>query len=154
MRLSRREFVAGAAALAPLLGCTLAQKRGRDPLRIGPSPIEHVLVLMQENRSFDHYFGWLTATNQQLYADAHGDHVSTYPLVGDFQGCAYRDPDHSWEGGRQQLAKGFAVGSHDRFAPLSTLPIRTYLAKPADPAGTSSPPPRSRCADSRLSTSE
>src|SRR5262245_53595197 len=44
--------------------------------------------------------------------------------------------------------------SHARFQPLIRLPSRRYFAKPAEPAATSKPPPRARCADSRLSTSE
>ena len=106
----------GVAALAPLLGCSLPRKWGREPFATARSSVDHVLVLMQENRSFDHYFGWRTETNQQLYADADGAHVATFPLAGDYQGCAYQDPDHSWEGGREQLTKGFAHGTSDRFA--------------------------------------
>ncbi len=44
--------------------------------------------------------------------------------------------------------------SHARLPPLSWFAIRVYFAKPAEPASTTSPPPRRRCADSRLSTSE
>jgi phospholipase C len=122
MPLSRREFVqatgavGGMALLAPLFGCApplRADDRTNSPRA---SRIDHVLVLMQENRSFDHYFGWRTASNRQVYADHHGRHFETYRLAGDYRGCGYRDPDHSWEGGRRQLTEGFATGSHDRFA--------------------------------------
>ncbi|MBV9571394.1 MAG: twin-arginine translocation signal domain-containing protein [Alphaproteobacteria bacterium] len=60
---SRRSFLqtaAGATALSalpPNLPCALA-----DPLPSGSGTImhvEHVVILMQENRSFDHYFGTL-----------------------------------------------------------------------------------------------
>jgi phospholipase C len=63
-RPSRRDFLttAGGATLASLalpaglrslLGSAPAQKASGDPL----SEIKHVVILMQENRSFDHYFG-------------------------------------------------------------------------------------------------
>src|SRR3954465_7022814 len=38
--------------------------------------------------------------------------------------------------------------------PFIWLGNRMYLANPAEPAATTRPPPRDRCADSRLSTSE
>ncbi|RDI61358.1 phospholipase C [Nocardia pseudobrasiliensis] len=54
--LTRRRFLGGAAlaaafaAMPPNVRQVLA-----DP--VAPKPIEHVVLLMQENRSFDHYFG-------------------------------------------------------------------------------------------------
>ena len=61
--LARTAALAGAASLATVLPSdTLiaeAAKRGCAPLP-GPRnmPINTVVVLMMENRSFDHYFGW------------------------------------------------------------------------------------------------
>src|ERR1051325_10761196 len=61
-RISRRHFIqttAGAAGAAALGGATLlhAQRRGL------PSPqssgIDHIVVVMMENRSFDHMLGWV-----------------------------------------------------------------------------------------------
>lgn len=57
--LSRRALLTatGAAAAASLLPPNLARAAAGTP-EPGPSDdIEHVVVLMQENRSFDHYFG-------------------------------------------------------------------------------------------------
>jgi phospholipase C len=58
---------------------------------------------MMENRSFDHYLGWLpNAEGQQsglAYADSAGMTFQTMPLAPDFQGCGHPDPDHSWAGG-------------------------------------------------------
>ena len=88
--LSRREFlertalaagVAGSAALpASTLLAEAAQAHwGRNPL---PPPrniqIDHFVILMMENRSFDHYFGWLReadARQHQSYPDPEGDQV-------------------------------------------------------------------------------
>jgi phospholipase C len=122
MPLSRREFVkatgavGGMALFSSFVGCGASLRAENRERATRPAPIDHVLVLMQENRSFDHYFGWRTGTNEQVYADEHGHRFQTHSLAGDYRGCAYRDPDHSWEGGRRQLAEGFATRSHDQFA--------------------------------------
>ena len=72
-------------------------------------PIDTFVVLMMENRSFDHYFGWKTGTQHQVFLDhpddpAHPNHnqpVATHRLVpGDYRGCDHPDPDHGWSGGR------------------------------------------------------
>jgi phospholipase C len=88
------------------------------------APIDRIVVLMMENRSFDHYFGWLTDTNQQTYADpdAGGASKQTFHLAArageanPYRGCGHPDPDHSFGGGRQQQASGFLAGRNDEFA--------------------------------------
>ena len=88
-----------------------AARRGLRPL---PSPkdmpIDTVVVLMMENRSFDHYFGWFPERRRQERGPVlprrprpPGRHP---PPERDFQGCAFRDPDHSWDGGRFQYDHG------------------------------------------------
>ncbi|MFZ5746926.1 MAG: phosphocholine-specific phospholipase C [Pseudomonadota bacterium] len=56
----RREFLAGAAAFAALMP-SIARARALRPLRRTGTirDVEHIVILMQENRSFDHYFGTL-----------------------------------------------------------------------------------------------
>jgi len=79
-----------------------------------PSPersgIEHVVVVMMENRSFDHFLGWLpNADGKQRglsYTDQAGIIHATYPLSGDFTGCGHLQPDHSYEGGRIECNAG------------------------------------------------
>ena len=139
--LRRRDFIARTAALAGAAGLgsvlpidTLVAEAARRQARRGlPSarnlPIDTFVVLMMENRSFDHYFGWhpsADARNRGLsYPDADGDPVRTYRLTPDFQGCEFLDPDHSWDGGRHQYnggrMDGFVQGNDegtgsDRFA--------------------------------------
>jgi phospholipase C len=67
----------------------------------GSNGIEHVVVLMMENRSFDHFLGWLPGADGRTdltFPSPDGNVYPNYPLAPDFQGCGYSDPDHSWEG--------------------------------------------------------
>jgi phospholipase C len=80
--------------------------------------------VMMENRSFDHYFGWLPQADgiqQQSYAAPDGTvfetrHASS--MEAEWQGCGFDDPGHGWGSGRAQLNGGFmAAGSgNDEFA--------------------------------------
>jgi phospholipase C len=78
------------------------------------SQIEHIVVVMMENRSFDHLFGWIpTADGEQAgltYTDPNGVDHSTYALAPDYTGCGFKDPDHSYEGGRIQYHGGAMDG--------------------------------------------
>ena len=67
----------------------------------GSNGIKHVVVLMMENRWFDHFLGWLPGADGRhdlTYLSTDGNYYRNYPLAPDFQGCGYSDPDHSWEG--------------------------------------------------------
>jgi phospholipase C len=81
-----------------------------DPARSG---IDHVVVVMMENRSFDHFFGWVPGADGRQaglrYRDRTGAAHPTHHLT-DYQGCAFSDPDHSYEGGRSELAGGACDG--------------------------------------------
>jgi phospholipase C len=123
MAMRRRDFLArtasiagGAALAAALPPDSLVRAAAGAQSRVAPLPsprnlpIDTFVVLMMENRSFDHYFGWhpkADAINAGLsYPDANGNPVKTHRLTPDFQGCAFRDPDHSWDGGRHQFNHG------------------------------------------------
>jgi phospholipase C len=62
-RMNRRTFVgsaaavAGAAGLAGVLPANLARAATRRPREFDLSQVKHLVFQMQENRSFDHYFG-------------------------------------------------------------------------------------------------
>lgn len=154
--LPRRRFIraglgaAGAATIAgrfPALGRQLGglsvPAASILDLPAAQSPIDHVVVVMMENRSVDHYLGWLatdetfleagrrrygesfgfTADNTQTYFDAAGNAVPTryWPEedpTSPYRMCGHPDPDHGWEGGRVQRDKGFiAEGSgNDEYA--------------------------------------
>jgi phospholipase C len=118
-RPTRRRFLQGAAAAAggALL---LPRARSRASGITLPAPaqsgIEHIVVVMMENRSFDHFLGWLPGANGRQaglsYPDASGALHSTFalaPTLG-YQGCQNLDPDHSWEGGRLQYNGGAMDG--------------------------------------------
>src|SRR5437879_7483708 len=115
MSISRRRFVAGAASAAlgvPAAGRSAGASTSAGPGQLPPpgdSGIDHIVVVMMENRSFDHYLGWLPgASGKQAgltYVDSYGTRHGTYHLQ-DTQGCGHPDPDHSFEGGRVEYNDG------------------------------------------------
>jgi phospholipase C len=134
MQLSRRDFTKHAllAGGSVVLGCST---------RISPiapittpaypslpapasSGIEHLVVVTMENRSFDHFLGWLpNAAGQQAglnFTDKTGASHPTHSLSGDFTGCPQSDPDHTYNGSRVAydggMMDGFLrAGSNDLF---------------------------------------
>lgn len=162
--MKRRTFITGAAA-AVLAAGTVGLRRVLDTDPAAPSPnlsvlptrdsilsrpasecpIDTVVVAMMENRSFDHYLGWLaddaayleagrrrygrgfTVDGQvrQSFYDGLGREFSTHPVSSleapekaETRGCTFRDPNHSWVAGRLQRDHGFlARGTgNDEFA--------------------------------------
>ena len=132
----RRDFLRGTAYAAGLAGMaalplnTLLTEAAKAQSGGLPSPsqmpIDHFVVIMQENRSFDHYLGWLPGADGMQaglqYPDPEdgGNLKSTHRLGNDYQGCGHADPSHSWEGGRAQMnggaMDGFLAGENDEFA--------------------------------------
>lgn len=95
------EFKAGALAKDTVGDCTGAT-----------IPIEHIVVIMQENRSFDHYFGHLPGNGQDDV-----DVPGTPPTNPDPTGGAaiawhhesaycVEDTDHGWNASHQQWDNG------------------------------------------------
>ena len=160
--MDRRTFLrlagsgAAAAALGPrlssLFGGTSAEAAATRAFKGGSmlnlpaaqAPVDHVVVMMMENRSFDHFLGWL-ATDEafiengkrrfrghfsvdgdqsQSYVDPQGNAMDTYYLptapgeTNPYRGCNHPDPGHGWTSGRAQRDGGFlAAGSNnDPFA--------------------------------------
>src|SRR5438093_9301185 len=77
-RLSRRQFVRRAAGVAAGVtigvSSTSALDQRRDKRLPTPqrSGIEHIILVMMENRSFDHFLGWLPgAEGRQSRLDVH-----------------------------------------------------------------------------------
>ncbi|HEX4960768.1 MAG TPA: alkaline phosphatase family protein [Thermoanaerobaculia bacterium] len=117
-QLSRRQFLySSAAALGSLsAGRSLLWAAAR-PARL-PRPersgIDHIVVAMMENRSFDHLLGWLPGAGGRqaglVYKDSQGVAFKTFPLAPDFQGCSHSDPDHSYDGARIEYNDGLCDG--------------------------------------------
>ncbi len=155
MAIERREFlrraglIGGAAVAATALpGCRRLFGGPFGAILGGPgmlefsakeSGIDHVVVVMMENRSFDHWLGWLAedeayleagrerygkdfsvdGNQHQTFASPTGP-VTTEHLVGaadepsPYQGCGHGDPGHGWDQGRAQRDGGFlAPGSRN-----------------------------------------
>lgn len=123
-----------------------ASRRARPLLDVSPrhAPIDTVVVVMMENRSFDHYLGWLAGDEgyvergrsrfgrgfavagrqRQEFRAPDGTTVATAPwleVAGEpnpYRGCGHPDPGHTWDAGRAQRDGGFlAEGSgNDRYA--------------------------------------
>src|SRR5439155_24701714 len=121
--LSRRSFLSTTARLAAVGSVAgvapglLRAKASGAPLASLPdpkgNPIEHVVVLMMENRSFDHYFGSLALTEcrpdvRGLSADmanvgADGRSVKVFKMT-DY--CQELDPPHGFTDSKIQYADG------------------------------------------------
>jgi phospholipase C len=152
---TRREFLAastaGAAAVGGLTACADDDDRS-TATRSGPSTtsiptarsldeIEHVVILMQENRSFDHYFGTrkgvrgfadpdvpLRSDGRPIWYQDSSDHpdgyVLPYPLrpAEGSDGCGV-DPQHGWIPQHNYWDDGRLGG----FASFGTTSLGYYL---------------------------
>jgi phospholipase C len=132
----RRRFLqlAGGGAAVSVLTPSIARAASIPANRRTGSihDVEHVVVLMQENRSFDHYFG--TMRGVRGYGDPHPARLSNgrsvfhqpkhaksgkgevLPFRPDLKnlGLAFlQDLDHGWETGHE----AFAGGEYDRWVP-------------------------------------
>ena len=125
--LMRREFL-GRLARTAGVGMALAGSMGMDTLVAEAArrqrhvsvpnprgwPIDTFVLLMMENRSFDHLLGWMPrADGRQAglsYADPSGRLVATHALAPDFQGCGHASPGHIWQQGRVQFNGGKVDG--------------------------------------------
>ena len=111
------------------------------PLRRSASAIRHVVVLMQENRSFDHYFGTLRGVrgfgDRAALQRADGTSVFDQP---DAQSSAVRpflhavpaaitDLDHSWQG----THAAWDDGNYDAWARAKGAASMAHLDRAAIP---------------------
>jgi phospholipase C len=111
MDTSRRKFL---QALTAAGLWDWKQARANDTMGESATGIQHIVLVMMENRSFDHFLGWMPGADGKqaglVYQDASGAQHSTYPLAPDYQGCAHPDPDHSYTGGRVEYDSGRCDG--------------------------------------------
>jgi phospholipase C len=116
---TRRAFLKAAGAIAAgslVPGCSDTDTLERA-LHALPDPadsgIDHIVVMMMENRSFDHFLGWVPGAQakQQISApDRAGVMQPSYPMLeghpSPWQGCGSADPNHGYEAGRIHLNGG------------------------------------------------
>ncbi|CUU58707.1 phospholipase C [Parafrankia irregularis] len=142
--LDRRRFVTlagGAAALTALdqsiaRAAAIPANRRTGTIR----DVEHVVVLMQENRSFDHYFGALRGVRG--FGDPHpailpsgkevwsqpngtGDLLPFHPDAADLGAAFLTGLPHSWTDGQKALNKGV----YDQWVPAKGTATMAYLQR-------------------------
>src|SRR5258708_6780262 len=120
--LTRRQFMprlAGTLALGQMVLPSIAGGPVRPAAAAGlpdlahwasTNKIKHVVILCQENRSFDHYFGAFASTlgatgfdpQRLTYCDSTGKAYHPFHLT---EYCN-QDPDHSWEGSHAKWNSG------------------------------------------------
>ncbi|HEX9868615.1 MAG TPA: alkaline phosphatase family protein [Candidatus Tectomicrobia bacterium] len=104
--------------------------------------MHHIVLVMMENRSFDHFLGWVPGADGQqaglTYLDRSGQPHATAALAPDYQGCSHPDPDHSYDGGRIEYNHGacdgwLRAGENDAYAigyyTAPDLPLYAGLAQ-------------------------
>lgn len=93
-------------------GAKVADTLGLSEADRGKIPIKHVIVLMKENRSFDHIFGNLAKAGQPdvevapddwTNPDANGDPVARFHQTNT---CVQPDPAHQWDDMHMQANGG------------------------------------------------
>jgi phospholipase C len=121
--MSRRGFLtlSGIAVGGGVAGYVIDRALSSDPAGQGSlSDIEHIVLFMQENRSFDHYFGTLSGVRgfddphgvfaQAGYPAAADGRLRPFPLIDPAQperlGLLTFDPDHSWSAQHGSWGRG------------------------------------------------
>ena len=104
-----------ACAFGP--GATAADTLALPPTTAERIPIRHVVVLMRENRSFDHLLGWLGEEGQPQSAPIPPSYVNFDPRAAIVHPqhaattCLSVDPDHGWDA----MHAGIRGGAMDGF---------------------------------------
>lgn len=117
----RRRLLSGlataGAGAAVLSACGSDPSVSAEPPLPAPKdlPIDSFVVVMMENRSFDHYLGWVPGADGiqagLRFVDRNGQLHETYPLGPQrYDGCGVFDPDHGYEGGRTHFNGGLLDG--------------------------------------------
>ena len=118
MRVARRLGLLGLVAALAAPALTLAETAG-PAAKAASSPIDHLVVLMQENRSADHYFGQLHSEGQPQYQPEPGGASNPNPVnplappIRNYHETRYCEPadlDHSWNGSHTEWDNGLMDG--------------------------------------------
>ncbi|MGH8456613.1 MAG: alkaline phosphatase family protein [Stenotrophobium sp.] len=137
----RRRVVAGLTAglgslALPGCGSSSAPSSASSAAMALPPPqdagIDHIVLLMMENRSFDHFLGWVPGADGVqtglVFPDRAGAMQATYPMLtghpSPWQGCGSGDPNHSYVAGRADLKGGWLLNDPTELG--DTLPLGYY----------------------------
>ena len=142
--IDRRRFLqlSGGVAALSLLPNSIARAAGIPANRATGSirDVEHIVVLMQENRSFDHYFGAMKGvrgfgdphpvtlpSGKSVWHQADGTRevLPFRPDVSDLGLAFIQDLDHSWNGGHQ----AFNQGRYDQWIPTKSATTMAHLKR-------------------------
>ncbi|MFF2812614.1 phosphocholine-specific phospholipase C [Streptomyces sp. NPDC058000] len=142
--INRRKFMqlTGGAAAVSMLSTSIARaaeipaNRATGTLR----DVEHIVVLMQENRSFDHYFGTLRGvrgfgdprpvtlpSGKPVWYQSNGtkDVLPFHPQADNLGLTFLKDLAHDWNSGHQ----AFNQGKYDQWVPAKTDTTMAYLTR-------------------------
>ena len=126
--LSRREFLARMTAATAAMSVASVgdgwNARAQALAELPPLPrpeksgIDHIVQVMMENRSFDHFLGWVPGADGvqagAAFPNVDGELVETFRLSQDpdygFQGCGWADPSHGFNAGREHMNGGAMDG--------------------------------------------
>lgn len=128
------EAAEGRAACTYRAGALPAETQGASAPSGRAIPVDHILVVMQENRSFDHYFQGLPAYGQPDVAVAPSGFSNPdvdgkpFAIYHETQSCVTQT-NHSWAAAHEQFGGGLMNGfikasegfSEEVGAPLETL---------------------------------
>src|SRR4051794_35268585 len=145
--INRRRFMqlAGGTAAASALSTSIARAASIPASRRTGTleDVEHIVVLMQENRSFDHYFGSLRGVRgfgdphpvtlpsgkpvwYQSDGKAGGKEVLPFHPDAKNLGLQFlEDLNHDWNGGHA----AWNQGRYDRWVPAKTASTMAYLTR-------------------------
>ncbi|MEU6665098.1 phosphocholine-specific phospholipase C [Streptomyces sp. NPDC046727] len=140
---NRRRFLqlAGATTAFTALSSSI-QRAAALPARYRTGSlddVEHIVVLMQENRSFDHYFGSLrgvrgfgdprpvTQNGRSVWKQSDGtkDVLPFHPDADDLGLAFIQDLPHGWNDGHT----AFDNGKYDKWVPAKSATTMAYLTR-------------------------
>ncbi|NUO36942.1 MAG: phospholipase C, phosphocholine-specific [Dermatophilaceae bacterium] len=144
VNLDRRRFlqIAGGATAATMLGDSIARAASIPANRATGTikDVEHIVVLMQENRSFEHYLGSLrgvrgfgdphpvqlpSGRNVWHQSDGTRDVLPFHPSVDDLGAAFLEGLPHSWTDGQAAVNKGH----YDGWVPAKGTTTMAYLER-------------------------
>lgn len=104
------------------------------------SGIDHIVVVMMENRTFDHMLGWVPGADGVQaglkFKNIEGKTVESFRLSDDpaygYQSCGWADPNHNYDGGRVHLNNGAMDGwlltDDTKLNPADKFPVGYFTA--------------------------